>query len=282
MRRVCAIIMAAMMRTAATRRLHVVTPLLPLVAVIVSCAAPTPESPADEFIDDAVLAAVNTGETSKGELRRILGRPDWSFGDGARWIYKTERSSDGKTDAEFAFVEFQFDADSVVADQKEFSIQSGTCDDANRCFDWSDNALTVYASAEADTAAKEFEASPGQCALYVYSDASFNAVTIRVDAARTSQQFRANDGYARIDLDDGLQTITLTYSSLLNEASRTNYVNCDAGAIFFIREQHDARENFVVEIVPDATGRAAILERRLVVLPDPGVARPRIIEEGQT
>ena len=261
-----------------------------LITIFCGCTVLPDGLPGRTYIEKDSLEFVQTGQTSKIEVRQALGPPDWSFNGGSRWIYKTRRRGDYGLSGCVAFpddggemrcskstvapvmefVDFSFDGQDVVDIQESLSIKSGNCNESNLCFHWTNSLLTVFASTDEDADAKQFQAEPGRCVVYLYSVDSFNAIDIFSDGIGAHGRYWSNDGFVRVNLDAGERTVTVTYSSLFGPFSRSLSLDCVAGDTYFMREQHDVNDNFSFNKLPDDEGRHEVIKRHLVLLPDIG------------
>ena len=240
------------------------------------------------IIEKDSLELIQVGQTSKQELQQTLGPPDWSINGGSRWIYRTRRRGDygvsgcvvfpddggelrcskPKVAPVMEFVDLGFDSSGVVDTQDFFSIKSGTCAESIGCFHWTSNMLTLFAPSDDNVDAKQFPTNAGQCAVYLYSVDTINAVEIYSDSFGTHGRYWSNTGFVRLTMDAGPHTITVSYSTSFDNDTRSLKFDCVSGGTNFMREHHRGYGNFSFDELPSDEGRREIKDRNLVVLPD--------------
>ena len=272
--------------------------LVTLVVCVYGCVViPRPFLPSsDTFIEKESLRFIETGQTEKEDLRQAFGPPDWSFDGGSRWIYKTRMYITGgmgvcvgdvisgggscskpRGVAILTILDLDFDSVGIVSRQEISSLEPGSCTESQVCF----SPLMIYATADNDAFAKQFLVEPGQCAVYLFTEKSFSPISVRFDEIEVIQRYGGDKGYLLLILDvekhesdDEFKivvehNITVAYDSLGYDYSRSISFDCVAGAINFMREHHDYAENFSFTMVSDDVGRGEVLQRNLVLLPDP-------------
>ncbi len=229
------------------------------------------------YIEKDSLDLIQVGQTSKQELQQTLGPPDWGFNNGSRWIYRTRyhhtsRDHLGTSRYEsvtgFEIVDLTFDRSGVITTKDLLWIWSGTCLESIGCFHWTSNVLTVFASSDEDADAKQFHTESGECVVYLYSADSFYAIDIYSDGVGMHGRYWADTGFVRINLIAGERTVTVTYSSLFGQFSKSVSLNCAAGDVYFAQEHNEANDKFLFNLVSDDEGRRQIVMRNLMLLAD--------------
>ena len=166
------------------------------------------------------------------------------------------------------FIDLAFDDHDVLLTKDFLTIKSGTCTNTGVCYHWTKSLLTVFAPTGEDAEAKRFQANPDQCAVYVYSVDSFNAIDISSDGVGLHGRYWSSNGFVRIDLIPGSRTVSAAYSALLGSFSRAISLDCSPEHTYFLREQNDVEDNFSFRLVTSQEGQSEISKRNLITLAD--------------
>jgi outer membrane protein assembly factor BamE (lipoprotein component of BamABCDE complex) len=248
----------------------------------------------DVFISEEEIATVRVGQTNKEDLQKMLGSPDWSFSDGSQWTYHTRKyrpagigvlseayaGSLMNWRSEFLYVTFN---NSNVVDNVEISVVEPDPVDGwlkreitDMCLEAYGTPL-LYGSAREDTESKQFLIEPDKCAVYLYTETTMLPFLIGINSAGYAR-CPANDGFVRIDLNSGIQKISVISDNMFARGklsqstieemsfSETIALDCSPGDVFFVRQHFNGTDDFSFQIVPEEEGRSSIAARRLVLL----------------
>ena len=167
-------------------------------------------------------------------------------------------------------LDLSFDHFGILNNKQLPSVRDGDCTETNVCFRDNGRALFMLASIDADTAAKRFQAEPGQCAVYVYIEQNGHLGNIQIDQSGSIFDF-SDIQYHRLDLDSGEHTVTVGYflRSGIRDRSESLMVPCESGGIYFVVGRSIGADQFSSSLAPEADGRREISNRRLVQIVKP-------------
>lgn len=253
--------------------------------IVVPVPLPDKESPL--FVTEEDLVGLAPGETTRQDVRSILGDPLVAFGDGRIWLYGVQEAETGRWGVcgfliippfpgncgilsdgeETELLRFDFDREGRVSGWQSDAIRAGECTNSGICL--RDNNYSVYAPEAIDVTAKRFEVSDDSCAVYFYNTtaaADMARPAYLVIDGRTRGGLLDEHVYLRVDIAPGEHGIGGPYSL---KRDMIEY-RCSGGEALYVEFAFPGVVEFGnVTVVPAGEGKAAVFARRRVLGPDP-------------
>jgi hypothetical protein len=215
--------------------------------------------------------------TGREQVEQSLGRPDWSFQQGHRWIYTTGTDLSGsmpwcvgftlgvgaggkcsapERDFELELVELLFDESGVVQKLEFSSVRPGLCTQSEVCLERFDGGgvLTV------DGVSKRYvPVKPGECSLVVYTKESEPLeLQLVVDSLVVTSYKLSRYQFLLKSLGTGPHSIEAIFEGT---SSGTQSFGCDDGSLHFLRVRRDESSKIAAGVMAEDVGRQDIIDK---------------------
>ncbi len=260
-------------------------------------AIPVPPKMLEEYIPKGSLSFLEVGLTTKDEVVEKLTEPTSSFSNGSKWIYRTNVRETGRTAGcsfiveddcyvglgshTYGLLDLDFDDRGVLSDWELSYAESGTetCTKQGVCVfpvyrQGIKADLTVshrvFAPESTDLAAKRFDVSGNDCAIFLYPHKGFhisyglNPMRVQIEDVFDTWWRYSSETYLYRVLPAASYLVTTTY---LDQDESIQFA-CNAGDVVFIRFVEIDYNDYDLEVATESGGRAAIEHRRLILFED--------------
>ena len=257
--------------------------MLGLVFCLQACAFPFPPTTETTYISRDERAFLETGQTTKAEVREHLNEPEVTFDSDSTWLYTTRTGHSGGVaycspfncilqypvwdetgykPTEY-FLILDFNTNDVLIAKTEFSVVRGKCKQNKMCR--YSGELILYASKAADDDVKHFRVDGEQCAVYLFAtlrqENLLRRFTIQIDDdRRTEFKLLDNDVYLHRYLPAGRHRIT-AHSAALD-------VDCAAGEIIYVCLGSNDNDSVSLALGSSDDSQKEILKRKLIITAD--------------
>lgn len=241
----------------------------------------------EEYIPEENLSFLDAGVTTKAEVIENLSEPAATFSNGSTWVYRANLRATLQLAAcvyalggrecgkeplvtKYGLVNLDFDAKGVLSDWDLSYAELGECSNKGVC-GLSGPYYMILASRSADQAAKKFDVSGNDCAIYLYPHEQF-----RISYFKSPMRVKIEDvfytwfrDYSETYLYRELPADSYLVITVYEDQEKSIRLACNAGAVVFIRFfKFAGNDDYDLEVVTESAGQAAIEHRRLILFED--------------
>ena len=250
---------------------------------------PLPSKMLEEYIPEDSLSFLDVGLTTKDEVIEKLAEPASTFSNGSKWIYQANLRETNRwawcgyavvhaacgvdDDSEHGVLGLDFDDRGVLSDWElsyaQFGTEKCTIDKEAICV--LTGSYLIFAPESTDLAAKRFDVSGNDCAIYLYpfhgiwlKDFS-DSIRVQIEDVFDTWLRDSSDSYLYRVLPAASYLVTTTFE----DQDTSIQLACNAGDVVFIRfVRNIGDDNYDLEVATESDGRAALERRRLILFED--------------
>ncbi len=261
---------------------------------------PVPPKMLEEYIPKDSLSFLEVGLTTKDEVVEKLAEPASTFSNGSKWIYRTNLRETGRwagcllieVDGDipcdvggshtYGLLDLDFDDRGVLSDWELSYAESGTetCTKQGVCVfpvyrqgvraDFGTVSHRVFAPESTDLAAKRFDVSGNDCAIYLHASELLisyydDPMRVQIEDVFDTWWRDSSETYLYRVLPAASYLVTTTFED--QDVSSIQFA-CNAGDVVFIRFVEIDYNDYDLEVATESGGRAAIEHRRLILFED--------------
>jgi hypothetical protein len=249
-------------------------------------AIPVPSKMLEEYIPKDSLSFLEVGLTTKDEVVEKLAEPASTFSNGSKWIYRTNVRETGRTAGcsfivhedcyvgfgshTYGLLDLDFDDRGVLSDWELLDAEYSRCSKEGVCVlgTLGESDIMVFAPESTDLAAKRFDVSGNDCAIYLHASELRPSTTMRVQIENVFDTWlrRSWETYLYRVLPAASYLIRTSYE--YETTTKSIQFACNDGDVVFIRFVATDDGDYDLEVATESDGRAAIEHRRLILFED--------------